>query len=53
MERVPYASAVGNLMYAHVCIRPDIFFIVGMLGRYQSDPGEAHWRAAKKVFRYL
>ena len=24
-----------------------------MLGRYQSDPGLDHWRAAKKVIRYL
>jgi hypothetical protein len=24
MSRVPYASAVGNLIYAMVCTRPDI-----------------------------
>ena len=24
-----------------------------MLGLYQSDPGLDHWRAAKKVMRYL
>ena len=24
MSRVPYASAVGSLMYAMVCTRPDI-----------------------------
>ena len=24
-----------------------------MLGRYQSNPGIDHWRAAKKVTRYL
>jgi hypothetical protein len=24
MERIPYASAVGSLMYAMVCTRPDI-----------------------------
>ncbi|KAL0428013.1 UNVERIFIED_CONTAM: Secreted RxLR effector protein [Sesamum latifolium] len=33
--------------------RPDIAFAVGMLGRYQSNPGLDHWRAAKKVMRYL
>jgi len=32
---------------------PDITFIVGMLGRYLSNPGMDHWRAAKRVFRYL
>ncbi|KAL0286312.1 UNVERIFIED_CONTAM: Retrovirus-related Pol polyprotein from transposon TNT 1-94 [Sesamum angustifolium] len=36
-----------------VCTRPDIAFAVGMLGRYQSNPGIEHWKAAKKVMRYL
>ncbi|KAL0544329.1 hypothetical protein IC582_019442 [Cucumis melo] len=30
-----------------------ISFAVGMLGRYQSNPGMDHWKAAKKVLRYL
>ncbi|RVX10561.1 Retrovirus-related Pol polyprotein from transposon TNT 1-94 [Vitis vinifera] len=53
MKNIPYASAVGSLMYAQVCTRPDIAFAVGMLGRYQSNPGIDHWKAAKKVMRYL
>jgi transposase InsO family protein len=53
MKNIPYASVVGSLMYAQVCTRPDIAFVVGMLGRYQSNPGIDHWRAAKKVMRYL
>ncbi|KAL4383566.1 hypothetical protein GQ457_15G010160 [Hibiscus cannabinus] len=53
MKNIPYASVVGSLMYAQVCTRPDIAFVVGMLGRYQSNPGIDHWRAAKKVLRYL
>jgi len=39
MERVPYASAVGSLMYAQVCTHLDITFIVNALGRYLSNPG--------------
>ncbi|RVX00806.1 Retrovirus-related Pol polyprotein from transposon TNT 1-94 [Vitis vinifera] len=38
MERFPYALAVGSLMYAQVCTHPDIAYIVGMLGRYLSNP---------------
>ena len=38
MQKIPYALVVGSLMYAQVCTRPDIAFIVGVLGRYQSDP---------------
>ena len=53
MKNFPYASAVGSLMYAQVCTRPDIVFVVGMLGRFQSNPGLDHWNAAKKVMRYL
>ena len=53
MERFPYASAVGSLMYAQVCTRPDIAYIVGMLGRYLSNPGMDHWKKAKWVMRYL
>ncbi|KAL0462713.1 UNVERIFIED_CONTAM: Retrovirus-related Pol polyprotein from transposon TNT 1-94 [Sesamum latifolium] len=53
MRDIPYASAIGSLMYAQVCTRPDIAFAVGMLGRFQSNPGLDHWRAANKVMRYL
>ena len=42
-----------SLMYAQTCPRLDISFGVGMLGRYQSNPGLDHWKAAKKVMRYL
>ena len=40
-------------MYASTCTRPDISFVVGMLGRYQSNPGKIHWIAGKKILRYL
>ena len=53
MTKYPYASLVGSLMYSQVCTRPDISHAVGMLGRFQSNSGIAHWKAAKKVLRYL
>ena len=53
MRGIPYASAVGSLMYAMLCTRPDICFIVGMVSRYQSDPSEEHWIAVKYIFKYL
>ena len=53
MQKIPYASAVGSLMYAQVCTRPDIAYIVGMLGRYLSNPGLDHWIVAKRGMRYL
>ncbi|XP_031248973.1 secreted RxLR effector protein 161-like [Pistacia vera] len=53
MEHIPYASIVGSLMYTRTCTRPNISFAVGFLGKYQSNPGMNHLRAAKKVLRYL
>ena len=34
MESIPYASAVGSLMYLQTFTRPDIAFAVGMFSRY-------------------
>ena len=38
MTRVPYASAVSNLMYAMMCTRPDLSQAVSMVSRYMHDP---------------
>ena len=53
MARVPYSSAVGSLMYAMLCTRPDICYAVGLVSRFQSNPGVAHWQAVKRILRYL
>ena len=54
MKMKPYASLVGSIMYANICTRSDLAFIVGMLGRFQSNLGESHhWVATKKVLRYM
>ncbi|XP_071917192.1 secreted RxLR effector protein 161-like [Coffea arabica] len=52
MQKIPYASAVGSLMYAQVSTRPDIAYLIGMLGRYLSNSGLDHWKATKRVLRY-
>ena len=53
MEKIPYTSIVGSLLYAHTCIGLDINFVVGMLSRYQNNLGMDHLKATKKVLRYL
>ena len=45
MTRVPYASAVGSLMYAMVCIRPDIVHAVKDMNIYMANSGKQHWKA--------
>ncbi|KAL5742312.1 hypothetical protein ACOSP7_029044 [Xanthoceras sorbifolium] len=53
MAKVPYASAIGSLMYAMVCTRPDIAQAVGAVSRYMNNPGKIHWEAVKWILRYL
>ncbi|CAL1353780.1 unnamed protein product [Linum trigynum] len=53
MSRVPYASAVGSLMYAMVCTRPDLAHAVSVVSRFMIQPGKEHWQAVKRMFRYL
>ncbi|KAK3025021.1 hypothetical protein RJ639_044630 [Escallonia herrerae] len=53
MSRVPYVNAVGCLMYAMVCTRPDISHAVSMVSRYMRNLGKKHWDAVKWIFRYL
>ena len=53
MKTVPYASAVGSLMYVMLCTRPDICYLVGIVSRYQSNPGREHWTAVKHILKYL
>jgi hypothetical protein len=42
MKNIPYASAVDSILYVQVYTRPDIAVTIGMLGRYQSNPGMEH-----------
>ncbi|KAH9687883.1 Integrase catalytic domain-containing protein [Citrus sinensis] len=53
IEDVPYANAVGCLMYAMVLIRPDISHVVSVVSRYMATPGNEHWKAVKWIMRYL
>ncbi|GKA34487.1 hypothetical protein Tco_0720916 [Tanacetum coccineum] len=43
---------VGSLMYL-TASRPDLVFVVCMCARYQASPTEKHFKALKRVFRYL
>ena len=50
MSTVPYAEAIGNLMYVMLCTRPDICFAVGMVSHYQCNLGPTHWAIVKRIF---
>ena len=53
MKSIPYASAVGSIMYAMMCTRPDLSYALSMTSRYQANPGECHWIAVKNILKYL
>ncbi|KAK2421692.1 secreted RxLR effector protein [Trifolium repens] len=53
MNEIPYASAIGSIMYAMLCTRPDVSYALSATSRYQSDPGESHWIAVKNILKYL
>ena len=53
MSVIPYASAIGSIMYAMMCTRPDVFLAISMTGRFQSNPGVDHWTTVKNILKYL
>ncbi|KAJ1299023.1 hypothetical protein BS78_01G499800 [Paspalum vaginatum] len=53
MKSVPYTFALGSIMYVQVCTRPDLALATGLLGRFQSNLGKAHWKAIKRTLRYM
>jgi hypothetical protein len=53
MKSVPYALGVRSLMYTQVCTRPDLAFVIGMLGIYQKNLGISHQNGIKKALRYI
>ena len=40
-------------MWAAVATQPDIAFAVSLLSQFLENPGEIHWKAVKRVMRYL
>ncbi|GAB2297064.1 hypothetical protein Dimus_038453 [Dionaea muscipula] len=53
MARVSYSSAVGSLMYAMVCTRPDLAVAVSVVSRFMANLEKVHWAAMKWILRYL
>ncbi|KAH9763605.1 hypothetical protein KPL70_001228 [Citrus sinensis] len=42
MADIPYSQAVGSLMYAMVCTRADIAYVVSVVSRFMSNLGKLH-----------
>ncbi|GJZ13928.1 hypothetical protein Tco_0549158 [Tanacetum coccineum] len=46
MSRVPYASAVGSIMYAMTCTCPDVSFALSMV--FLLNGGAVTWKSSKQ-----
>ena len=51
MKRIPYASAIGSIMYVMLCTRIDVSCALSTCSRHPSD--ERHWIAIKNILKYL
>eukprot|EP00253_Pinus_taeda_P004061 PITA_04061 len=47
-----YRQLVGKLLYL-IHTRPDLSFSVGLVARFMQNPRESHWKAAKRILRYV
>ena len=52
-DSTTYREAIGSLIYAMTCTKPDISWIVTKLAQYSQNPTVDHWTAVKHMFRYL
>ncbi|KAJ9557645.1 hypothetical protein OSB04_012259 [Centaurea solstitialis] len=53
VAQLEYAGAIGSMMYAMHCTRPDIAFAVSKLSQHTINPGVEHWKAVSRVLGYL
>nr|GFA56894.1 retrotransposon protein, putative, Ty1-copia subclass [Tanacetum cinerariifolium] len=53
MQNVPYASAVGSIIYAMRCTRPDVAFAQNVTSRFQQNLCDLHWTTVKNILKYL
>ncbi|GKD77441.1 hypothetical protein Tco_1340062 [Tanacetum coccineum] len=53
MQNIPYASAIGSIMYAVRCTCPDVTFAQNMTSQFQQNLGEEHWTTVKNILKYL
>jgi len=52
-DSFPFREAVGSLMFAATCTRPDIAFAVNQVAQFSTNPAKAHWEAVKRILSYL
>ena len=52
MKVIPYASVIGSIKYAMLCVKPVVYLAMSLARRYNSDPGVDHWTTVKIILSY-
>ncbi|XP_073153354.1 uncharacterized protein [Henckelia pumila] len=52
VDQTLFRGIIGFLLYL-TASRQDIMFSVGLCARFQSDPKQSHYNAAKRILKYL
>ena len=52
VDQTKYRGLIGSLLYL-TASRLDIMFAVCLYARYQANPKESHFKAAKRILKYL
>jgi hypothetical protein len=53
MSDIPYAYAIGSIMYAMLSSRPNVALALSLTSHYQSNPSMSHWNVVKYILKYL
>lgn len=53
MSNVPYAYAIGFIMYTMICTLQNVSYALSMCSRFQSNPSDTHSSATKNILKYL
>ena len=53
VDKEKYQALIRGLTYAVTATRPDLAQALGTVNQFCSNPGEEHWKAAKRILRYI
>ena len=53
IDKENYQALIGGLTYAVTATRRDLAQALGTVNQFFSNPGEEHWKAAKRILGYI
>lgn len=48
-----YRSVVGSIMFAMICTRWDITYVVRVIGWFMTNPDGEHWDGIKRIIKCI